>query len=243
MGSRVMYHYLGITQMGINKFESFVCESGLTVRKLKKRVITTDGIREEQDKNLTYGLKLNNINQLMAGDITYLIFKDQKYYVFTLKDAYCKRIIGLHGSDKMMAINSVTTYLQAKRLRGTSIKHCIHHTDAGSQYKSTIYKKLLAKDEIKMSIADNCLENGMAEQLNSVIKNDYMIDTIKDVKHLNTILNKIKHLINHDRHVAALGYRTSVQFEKWLETISVENRPVIEMYDFTKAELETFSKE
>jgi len=39
--------------MGIKKFESFVCESGLNVRKLKKRVITTDGIREEQDKNLT----------------------------------------------------------------------------------------------------------------------------------------------------------------------------------------------
>ena len=229
--------------MGINKFESFVSVSGLTVRKLKKRVITTDGVREEQDENLTYGLKLNNINQLMAGDITYLIFKETKYYVFTLKDAYSKRIIGLYGSNNMMAINAVRTYLQAKRLRGTSIKHCIHHTDAGSQYKSTTYKKLLAKDEIKMSIADNCLENGMAEQLNSVIKNDYIIDAIKDVKHLNKILNKIKHLINHDRPVAALGYRTPVQFEKWIETISEENRPVIEMYDFAKTELGTFSKE
>lgn len=239
MGSRVMFYHLGITQMGINKFERFVSESGLNVRKLKKRIITTVGIREEQDQNLTYGLKLNNINQMIAGDITYLIFGEQKYYIFTLKDAYSKRVIGLYGSDNMMATNAIKTYLQAKRLRGTSIKHCIHHTDAGSQYKSKSYKKLLAKDEIKMSIADNCLENGMAEQLNSVIKNDYMIATIRDVNHLNKILNQIKYLINHERPVAALGYRTPIQFEKWIETIA--KRPIIEMYDFTQAESGTFS--
>lgn len=242
MGSRVLYHYLGINHIGINKFEQFVSENGLNVRKLRKRIITTVGTYQEQDQNLTCGLALKDINQLIAGDITYLIFKEKKYYVFTLKDAYSKRIIGLYGSDNMMAINAVKTYQQARRLRGSALKQAIHHSDAGSQYKSNAYKKLLAKDDIKISIAGNCLENGMAEQFNSVLKNDYMIDNIKDVKHLNRVLTKIKHLINNERPVAALGYRTPVQFEKWIQTQPVEARTTVVMYDFTQAESGTFGK-
>lgn len=240
MGSRVLYHHLGITEIGINKFEQFVSASGLTVRKQRKRIITTIGHYEEQDQNLTYGLELKGINQLISGDITYLIDKEKKYYIFTLKDAYSKRIIGLYGSDNMMAINAIKTYRQARRLRGTGIKGCIHHTDAGSQYKSNSYKKLLTKDSIKMSIAGNCLENGMAEQFNSVLKNDYLFDKIKDVKHLNRVLTKIKRLINNQRPVAALGYKTPVEFEKWIETLSEKDRPTMEMYDFAQAECGNF---
>ncbi|HAT76929.1 MAG TPA: hypothetical protein DCS19_08795 [Flavobacterium sp.] len=232
MGSRTMYYQLKIDYIGINKFEKIVKENGLTIQQKRKRIITTDGFYEKCDTNLINGLTLHYINQVIAGDITYLILKDKTYYIFTLKDMYSKRIIGLYGSDTMMATNAIITLKQAIKLRGKDINNCIHHSDAGSQYKSIAYKNMLNKNQIKMSIAQNCLENGMAEQLNGVLKNDYIIKDIKNVTDLNKQLKEIKRLINEEKPVKELNYKTPMEFEKWLQTAN--NPPKIELYDFTK---------
>lgn len=231
MGARVMYHNLRTDVVGINKFENILSKNGLNVRIRKRRVVTTKGIYEENDKNLINGLTLNGINQVIAGDITYLTFKDKNYYIFTLKDMYSKRIIGLFGSDNMLAINAVKTLKQAIKLRGDDIRYCIHHSDAGSQYKSKIYKRALKSKNIFMSIAENCLQNGMAEQLNGVIKNDYLNKEFKNVRDLNRQLREIVRLINHERPVKELGYKTPCEFEKWLEVS--KKYPEIKLYDFT----------
>lgn len=232
MGSRVMFYQLKIEKIGINKFEKIVSEQGLTVKIKRKRIVTTDGFYEKSDTNLINGLILDNINQVIAGDITYLILNDKTYYIFTLKDMYSKRIIGLYGSDSMMAIYAIITLDQAIKLRGSDIYYCIHHSDAGSQYKSTAYKNKLNKYQIKMSIAENCLQNGMAEQLNGVLKNDYIIKDIKNVKDLNKQLAEIKRLINEEKPVKELNYKTPVEFEQWIKNAT--NRPKIKLYDFTK---------
>lgn len=233
MGSRVMYYQLKIDHIGINKFEKIVAEQGLTIKIKRKRIITTDGFYEKSDTNLINGLVLNNINQVIAGDITYLILDNKTYYIFTLKDMYSKRIIGLYGSDTMMAINAVITLRQVIKLRGKCISNCIHHSDAGSQYKSKAYKNTLNKNQLKMSIAENCLQNGMAEQLNGILKNDYIVKNIKNVKDLNKQLIEIKRLINEEKPVKELQYKTSIEFEQWIE--NNPNAPKIELYDFTKS--------
>ena len=82
-----------------------------------------------------------------------------------------------------------------------------------------------------MSIAENCLQNGMSEQLNGVLKNDYIIKDIKNVADLNKQLKEIKRIINEERPVKELNYKTPVEFEKWLQT--TDNPPKIKLYDFT----------
>ena len=233
MGSRVMYHQLKIDHIGINKFEKIVSEQGLTIKTKRRRIVTTDGFYEKSDTNLINGLVLNNINQVIAGDITYLILNDKTYYIFTLKDMYSKRIIGLYGSDSMMATNAIITLKQAIKLRGKSISNCIHHSDAGSQYKSKAYKNTLNKNQIKMSIAENCLQNGMAEQLNGILKNDYILKNIKNVNDLNKQLIEIKRLINEEKPVKELQYKTPIEFEQWIGNTS--NTIEMELYDFTKS--------
>lgn len=233
MGSRVMYYQLKIDHIGINKFEKIVAEQGLTIKIKRRRIVTTDGFYEKSDTNLINGLVLNNINQVIAGDITYLILDNKTYYIFTLKDMYSKRIIGLYGSDTMMAINAIITLRQVIKLRGKSISNCIHHSDAGSQYKSKAYKNTLNKNQLKMSIAENCLQNGMAEQLNGILKNDYIVKNIKNVKDLNKQLIEIKRLINEEKPVKELQYKTPIEFEQWIE--NNPNAPKIELYDFTKS--------
>ena len=233
MGARVLYHQLKVTEVGVNKFEKILSESGLSVVIKRKRIITTDGVYEKSDRNLINGKALTNINQVIAGDITYLILEGKTYYIFTLKDMYSKRIVGLYGSNSMLAENAVRTLKQAIRLRGKEIMACIHHSDAGSQYKSNQYKKILANNQITMSIAENCLENGMAEQLNGVLKNSYLSKDIKNLRDLNNKLNEIKKLINEERPVKKLGYKTPVAFEEWIK--HQEKKPTIELYDFQAA--------
>ncbi|MGB0879406.1 MAG: transposase [Polaribacter sp.] len=172
MGSRVMFHHLGIQTIGVNKFEKIVSRNGLCVVVKRKRIRTTNGCYQKSDTNLINGLVLNKINQVIAGDITYLILEQITYYIFTLKDMYSKRIVGLYGSDTMLSKNAIKTLKQVIKLRGKNIAGCIHHSDAGSQYKSKAYKKILKTNNISMSIAENCLQNGMAEQLNGVLKNN-----------------------------------------------------------------------
>ena len=232
MGARVLYHRLNIQKLGINKFERIVSSSGLSVVIRKRRIVTTTGIYEKSDQNLINGLMLNNINQVIAGDITYLILRDKTYYIFTLKDMYSKRIVGLYASEYMLAVNAIITLKQVLKLRGNGIRHCIHHSDAGSQYKSIRYKKLLKSNQMLMSIANNCLENGMSEQLNGILKNDYIIKDVKNVNQLNTHLNEIKRLINEERPVKDLNYKTPVAFENWITTL--DHKPEIQLYNFKK---------
>jgi putative transposase len=232
MGSRVMYYQLNITEVGVNKFEKIVSDNGLSVIIKRKKVITTNGVYDQSDENLINGKVLTNINQVIAGDITYLILKEKVYYIFTLKDMYSRRIVGLYGSENMLAESAVKTLKQVIKLRGKELKSCIHHSDAGSQYKSNRYKKILTNNGIIMSIAQNCLQNGMAEQLNGVLKNSYLTKDIKNIKDLNNKLNEIKKLINEERPVKELGYKTPLEFEQWIE--NQEYKPKKELYDFRK---------
>lgn len=236
MGSRVLFYALKVEDLGINKFEKLLSLKGLSARQKRKRIVTTTGVYEDADENLINGIELNDINLVIAGDITYFKVGAKLFYIFTLKDAYSKRIVGLYGSDTMMATNAVKTLKQVIHLRKKeNLCHTIHHSDAGSQYKSGIYKTLLGSCKIKMSIAENCLQNGMAEQFNDIVKNYYLInESVQTVQQLNKALQKIKKLINEERPVEALGFKTPVAFEQWIVTLTEEQRPKIKLYDFNK---------
>ncbi len=238
MGSRSLFYACKIETMGINKFERLMAQNGLTILPKRKWIRTTTGLYEDSDVNLINGLEISNMNEVVVGDITYLILDRTTYYVFTLKDAYSKAIVGLFGSERMLAADAQMALKQLIRLRGKSeMNGLIHHTDAGSQYKSKLYKTTLAKCKIKMSISENCLQNGIAEQLNGILKNDYLeFEMIKNVKQLNRLLTKIKHLINNEKPVAELKYKTPMEFEKWIKSIPAAQRPKMKLFDFHKVE-------
>lgn len=231
MGARPLYYALGINKVGINKFEQLLSSHGLNVvvkRNLKK---TTNGLRWEEDINKIKNTSIADINKVILGDITYLPVQGTFYYIYTLKDAYSKRIVGLYGASTLEAVNAEKCLKQAIRLRGAkALKGCIHHSDAGIQYKSNLYRK--RAKYLNWSIAANCLENGMAEQLNFILKDHFLEgEKIKNVKQLNILLNKIKKIINEKRPVKQLGYKTPVAFEKAIEAIPIEQRSAFTFKD------------
>ena len=198
----------------------------MTIKPLRSRIVkTSDGKGKGHYPNLANGLILNNVNQLIVGDITYYdIIDDQWSYIFTLKDIYSQRILGLVPSLSMEASFASKCLEQA---------FAQHHSDNGSQYDSKAYKKMLADARMLISRADNCLENGSAENLNSIVKNMYLKPwNIRTFKELHQACQELVYINNHQRAIEQLGQLSPIQFEQLVAKLHPEERPKKVLYDF-----------
>lgn len=241
MGSREMYYSLLKQEIklgvGVNKFESIVSKYFLGAGPVRSfKPMTSDGKGKENYKNLTNGLKINDINQLIVGDITYFNIKGQWHYIFTLKDVYSQFLLSLQADRTMKTHNLLKTLAECENARGSdALKNCIHHSDNGSQYNSKDYKKVLKRLMMKVSRAEDCKQNGSAEQLNHIVKNMYLkhwsIDTLSALKQA---CKELQYLNNHQRTIKQLGHKTPHDFERYIQSIPMKNRITKQMYDFEK---------
>ena len=177
MGSRPMYKYLDIQCMGINKFEKLLAAKGLGIKIKRNKHKTTDGSKYKgRLSNLLNGKVINNINQVWVSDITYFQVKDKTFYIILIMDIYSRKILGSGIYDNMFSENNIAVLRQSLKHRAIASyeNNLIHHSDKGIQYMSLIYKKMLSDFEIRISVAENSLENAYAEKLNSTVKNDYL---------------------------------------------------------------------
>ena len=239
MGSRPMYYKLRIREIGINKFEKIIKEAGLGLKQNKRRIITTHcNPYHNHYPNLTYGIKLNGINQLWVSDITYWLGEVDTYYITLMQDVYSRRILGYHADDNMYAENNLKVLRQSINIRGISkYKGLIHHSDKGSQYTCKEYERRLNNAEINISMAKNSLENPYVERLNGIIKNDYLaFEHIFDLPSLNKALKRVVWLYNYTRPHSELGYMTPVEFEEHILKVDLEERKEMILYDFRDKE-------
>lgn len=237
-GSRSLFYNLNIKAefgIGVNNFERLVSDNALSLMPLRLKVTTTKSCAQSWNyPNLLNGKEVNNINQVIVGDLTYIYLHGERFYLFCLTDIYSARIVGHSLSRDMRAKSALIALKKWFNLRGSiNLKSCIHHTDGGSQYFSNIYRKMLEDNEIRISRAKTCLENGYAEQRNGLIKN-HLLPTIKTrglgIPHQQ--VNRIINIYNHDRKQEKLGWLSPVDFEKNL-IIGNRNRK-LKLHDFEK---------
>lgn len=238
-GSRSLYYNLDIKgqfDIGVTKFEQLMSKYGLTLVPLRVRVVTTRSVLQSWNyDNLLNGLTINGINQVVVGDLTYVAIGQFQFYLFCLTDVYSARLVGIWASDRMRAEDAKKAFDQWIQLRGREqVQHCIQHTDGGSQYFSELYLTQLKEYGIRISVAKNCIQNGFAEQRNGLIKH-HLIPTrhIQGLKSFQAQIQQIDYFYNHERKQQALGWRTPVQFEQYIESLAPEKRPVKTLYDFS----------
>ena len=236
-GSRQSYYSGGAKELlgiGVTKFEKTVSLLGLTQKITRRWKGTSERCsRSKAYKNLTNGLKLNGVNQLISGDIFYYTGKI-RYYVFVLTDVYSGRIVGLSGGTRMTAMMCLDALKQFFELRGAKkYLNTIHLTDGGPQFFSNMYLNAMEKAEMLISVAGNCRENGYAEQKNATVKNRYL-------RYLNTSNNRafqkslvrVKYLVNCERKMKSNGWMTPDAFERKISALKLEDRPVKQLHDF-----------
>ena len=218
MGARPLYRLLGVRGMGINRFERLLSESGLSIRSKRSRLKTSNGhLCREKTQNRINGLEITSVNRVWASDITYFMQGDAVFYIFMVMDIYSRRILGADIFRDMSGDNAVKVLKAALGIRG--IAHyggtLIHHSDRGSQYMSVAYRQLLSRRGIKLSTAENSLQNAYAERINGTIKNDYLqFFHTGNIRALRKHLTRSVALYNSQRPHSALRYTTPEAFEE-----------------------------
>lgn len=234
-GSRSLYYNLDIKgqySIGVSKFERLMRKYDLVLASLKTRLITTRSCaRSGHYDNLCKELVISNINQLVVGDLTYIFFSRQTYYLFLLTDVYSARIVGWWLHKRMRAQEALMAFKGWAKLRGKpALRNCIHHTDGGSQYFSNLYLQAMQQHNLRISVAGDCLDNAFAEQRNGLIKNHLLpIVTCRYQKQLPKAMKDVLYFYNHERKQQALGWLSPVAFEQKYSVL--EHRPKLQMYD------------
>jgi putative transposase len=185
IGGKKLYWMIkpDINQMGIrlgrDQFFDLLRANGLLVDRKQQFARTTDSYhRFHVHRNLLKEKLISKPNQAVVSDITYLRVRGKKFvYLFLITDAYSRKIVGWDLSDSLAIEGAIKALKMA-------LKQCpdpiglIHHSDRGIQYCSKDYVKILKKRKalISMTEQNHCYENAMAERVNGILKDEFMLD-------------------------------------------------------------------
>lgn len=167
-------------KMGRVALHKLLKEYGLHVRRRKKRVITTNSIHcFSKYPNLIEGLTPDNPGLVWVSDITYISLVDRFIYLFLITDAYSRKIVGYNLSLSLAATGAIDALKMAvDQYKPVGDRHLIHHSDRGIQYACTDYVTALEKLNARISMAakGNPYQNGMAERVNGILKDEMALD-------------------------------------------------------------------
>jgi len=184
IGTRKLYYLLTdklkTMKIGRDKFFEILRANHLLIRPKRSYHITTDSHhRFRKHKNLILEMPVNRPEQVWVSDITYIGKRENPCYLSLVTDAYSKKIMGYHVADNMETESSIMALKMAIRSRENPKAVLIHHSDRGIQYCADSYQKVLLKHGIRCSMTNNGdpYENAVAERVNGILKQEFIIDT------------------------------------------------------------------
>lgn len=216
MGVRDIYFKLKPETMGRDAFESLCREERMTVRRYVNYRRTTDSSGVVRFENLIEGKITTGINQVWQSDITYFEVTNVFYYLTFIIDAHSRRIIGHSVSRRLLTEHTTLPALEmaiATR-NGQSLYGVIVHSDGGGQYYDKAFLGLTQSYGMQNSMCEYAWENGKAERINGVIKNNYLIHRgIRTYEHLINEVDRSVQLYNYEKPHISLKRLTPIEFE------------------------------
>lgn len=237
MGVREIYFKIGPIGIGRDAFEKFCRKQGYMRKRRRNHTRTTDssGINRFPNHMAEIKDRIDRPNQLWQSDIFYIEICGRFYYITLIQDAFLKIIVGFSASDSLIteATTLAALRMAIKRNRKYNLKGLVFHSDGGGQYYDKEFLKLTARHTIINSMCEYPWENGMAESLNNVIKNKYLIHrNITCLEELKLELDRTVSLYNQDKPHSSLQRKTPSAYEKiWLSLKGQKNVKVTESFD------------
>lgn len=185
LGGKKLYHLLKNdlhkidSGLGRDKFFDLLGKNKLLVKRGKKYVYTTDSFhRFNVYKNALKNKELTAPHQAFVSDITYLRVRGGFVYLFLITDAYSRKIVGWSLSDSLSIEGAIEALKMAIKQCRQHTEGIIHHSDRGIQYCSHAYVALLKKHKMTISMTEenHCYENALAERVNGILKNEFLLD-------------------------------------------------------------------
>jgi transposase InsO family protein len=216
IGGKKLYHiYKEIIHKiypgcGRDKFFDILREYDLLVERKRSYTRTTNSHhRFHKYKNLIKELNIKHPNQVWVSDITYLRIGSKFAYLSLITDKYSRKIIGWDLSESLSIEGSIKTLKHALS-SSKCTEGVIHHSDRGVQYCSTPYTKILKKNKMLISMTEenHCYENGLAERVNGILKNEYLLDScFKSIKQAKQACSQAIEMYNTRRPHWALNFK------------------------------------
>jgi putative transposase len=218
MGVRDMYYKLCPTCMGRDAFEAFCKQEGLSSQKAKNLRRTTDSTGVKRFENKLEGLEIIRKDQVWQSDITYVEVKGRFYYLTFIIDAFTRMIVGHSVSDSLLTIHTTVPALKKaiafRDREKDSGQKLIFHSDGGGQYYANKFLDLTRNFNITNSMCEYAWENGKAERINGVIKNNYLRHkTITCFDSLKKEVDRSVYLYNYEKPHIKLQRKTPFEFE------------------------------
>lgn len=230
LGTRKLYHLLAdqFREMGVklgrDGLFGYLREEKMLIKPLKSYTKTTHSKHWlKKHPNLLKELRPTRIEEVFVSDITYVRSKERTHYLSLVTDAFSRKIMGYQLSDDMGTEQVVKALQMAIKTRKTNLP-LIHHSDRGLQYCSSLYQQTLKSGKIKTSMTDgyDCYQNALAERINGILKQEFLIETCNTRNELEKHIEESVKIYNHERPHLSLGMKTPNQIHQKTEE---ENQP------------------
>lgn len=184
IGARKLYYLLfdklQMLKTGRDKFFDILRANHLLILPKRSYHVTTNSHhRFRKHKNLILEMTINRPEQVWVSDITYIGKREKPCYLSLVTDAYSKKVMGYYVADNLNAESSLLALNMAIAGRKDKTLPLIHHSDRGLQYCADDYQQVLLKNDIQCSMTNNGdpYENAVAERINGILKQEFIIDT------------------------------------------------------------------
>ena len=212
-GSRRMQRALNALGFpaGRHKTRRLMREANVQARYRKKYKVTTNSNHKKPlfENVLQRDFSPEAINQAWVSDMTYVWTQEGWMYLTVFIDLFNREVVGWNMSARMKA-KGVTDALRMALWRRQPPAGLVVHSDRGSQYASTAYRKLLKDHGLvgSMSRKGDCWDNAAAESFFASLKRECVqwanYQTRAEAR--QDVLDYITMFYNSRRLHSSLGY-------------------------------------
>ena len=187
----------------------------LLISRKRKRPFTTMGWHHyHKHPNLIKDLEITAPNQAFVSDITFLPGLNRRfYYLALITDVFSRKIGGYDLSENLTPDGSLRALNKAIKPLTRDLE-LIHHSDRGLQYCAHAYVNRLNDRRIRISMTeqDHVCENALAERVNGILKQEFLLDR----PHASLALAKKQvheaiYIYNNERLHMSIVWRTPLQ--------------------------------
>ena len=197
VGTRKLHYMLNIPLKKINigrdSLFRIMKANHMDIKPKRSYHVTTQSHhRFRKHKNLVEKINVNRPEQVWVSDITYIGSRGSHLYLALVTDAYSKKIMGYDLSKSLCLEGSVRALKMAVKQRKYNQDPLIHHSDRGLQYCSDEYQDVLYRNNITPSMTEKYdpYANAVAERVNGILKDEFMIEEYKLAEREMSILIK-----------------------------------------------------
>lgn len=207
VGTRKLYYLLEpklrLLSVGRDRlFRILKANHLLIIPKRSYRITTNSHHRFRKHKNLIEQLAITRPEQVWVSDITYLGNRENPCYLSLVTDAYSKLIVGYNVSENLNTEGCIKALEKAVKSRQYKSETLIHHSDKGIQYCSHEYQKTLSENHLRCSMTESYdpYQNAVAERVNGILKQEFMIDEYRvGLPEITQIVKESIHIYNTKR--------------------------------------------